>query len=276
MTLHKKAVVADRQRIAGKGTAESAVLSASGNICGSGLLTHPQGGVTLGRARGEPDADLRNLGIAAVHAGEEVQSSLSGGRLVLSPTMSSDRPSKRQKLTPPASYGSSASTSAQPTTSDFYSRAAKWNLEQEYEQRPRKGKKEERENTRLPVKTADGSIERVPEVERSEEETDSFLGTNSDVDEDTLESQEPINKAPKVPVRQQILEAREELARLALLINEDPEEHAGSLKKLSQLADLTTNSTIKKLALATQAAVYRDIIPGYRIRLLKNEGSSVK
>ncbi|KAI9870256.1 MAG: hypothetical protein M1830_004474, partial [Pleopsidium flavum] len=57
----------------------------------------------------------------------------------------------------------------------------------------------------------------------------------------------------------------EELARIASLLNEDPEEHAGSFRTLANIAS-SENVTIKKLALATQLAVYKDVIPGYRIR----------
>ena len=176
---------------------------------------------------------------------------------------------KRRRLSPPESshLGVSSSTSElQPAaTEDFLARAAGWNLEQDYEQRPRKRKKKE-ENTRLPIKTAQGVVEqlRVPQV-RSEDEND-WLG--SEDNREAGDQEAPVHehvKENKVPIRQQILEAKEELARIASLINENPEEHAGGFRTLNQIAS-SSNPTIKKLAFATQLAVFKDAIPGYRIR----------
>lgn len=172
---------------------------------------------------------------------------------------------KRRKLSPPneSDQGSSSSTLVADSTApnDFFTRAAGWNLEQDYEQRPRKQKKREKENTRLPIKTADGRIEtlHVPEVEHGEE--DSWL----DSEDGHLQQPSAVQDDTKVPIRQQILDAKEELARIAGVINEDPEENAGAFRTLGEIA-ASSNITIKKLALATQLAVYKDVIPGYRIR----------
>lgn len=175
---------------------------------------------------------------------------------------------KRRKLSPSRSTNGEASPStlnAQFTRQDdFYTRAAGWNLEQDYESRPRKQKKKkETENTRLPIKTAEGRVEqiRVPQVDSQDEE--SWLGS----EDGDQEQKAPaiIEEKVKVPMRQQVIEAKEELARIASLINEDPEEHAGGFRTLASIA-ASSNSTIRKLALATQLAVYKDAIPGYRIR----------
>jgi nucleolar complex protein 3 len=190
--------------------------------------------------------------------------------------MASTRPFKRRRLTPPTSEEQITSKpSSKPSTEDFYRHAARWNLEQDYEQRPRKAKKKDKESTRLPIKTAEGALEHVPEVQVSEEESDNFLDTGNDEAEGEAVIAEPV-EAPKVLTKRQILEVKEELARLALLINEDPEEHIGSLKKLWHITEDMPMPIIKKLGLATQAAVYRDIIPGYRIRPLKAEEVTVK
>ena len=173
---------------------------------------------------------------------------------------------KRRKLSPPVSSDpdSDSSTSTQvgwtTTLDDFSNRAAGWNLEQNYEQRPRKQKKKEKENTRLPIKTAEGRLEqlKVPDVTPDD---DSWLSSEEGVIEDPAH----VHVEAEVPIRQQILEAKEELARLAISINEDPEEHASMFRTLGQIA-ASSNPTIKKLALATQLAVYKDVIPGYRIR----------
>ena len=171
---------------------------------------------------------------------------------------------KRRKLSPPVTSDPDPSKSTlvgwTTTIDDFSNRAAGWDLEQNYEQRPRKQKKKEKENTRLPIKTAEGRVEqlKVPDVTHDE---DSWLSSEEESIEDSGNVQEEV----EVPIRQQILEAKEELARLATSINENPEEHAGMFRTLGQIA-ASSNPTIKKLALATQLAVYKDVIPGYRIR----------
>ena len=178
---------------------------------------------------------------------------------------------KRRRLSPPESshleVSSSTSVPQPAPTEDFLTRAAAWNLEQDYEQRPRKQTKREEKNTRLPIKTAQGIVEQlhVPQV-RSEDD-DGWLGSEDDREAGDQEAlvHEHIKEENKVPIRQQILEVKEELARIASLINENPEEHAGGFRTLTQIAS-TSNPTIKKLAFATQLAVFRDAIPGYRIR----------
>ena len=173
---------------------------------------------------------------------------------------------KRRKLSPPLSSDPDSLTGTSFGQSisqdDFSIRAAEWNLEQDYEQRPRKQKRKEKENTRLPIKTTDGRLEQlqVPEVTHKDDD-DSLLIP----EEGIIQGSGPVQEEPKVPIRQQILEAKEELARLATLINEDPEEHAGAFRTLGQIA-ASSNPTIKQLGLATQLAVYKDVIPGYRIR----------
>src|SRR5450432_86025 len=183
---------------------------------------------------------------------------------------------KRRKLTPPPTDGEESSPpnfDAAPHEKAFYKQASTWNLEQDYETRPRKGKKKEKENTRLPIKTADGLIQQVEVVEgidEAESDPEAWLSDGSEE-----EVAEVVEEKPEVPMRQQILEAKEELAKIALALNEDPEENAGAFKTLAQFAQ-SQNTTIKKLALATQLAVFKDIIPGYRIRPLSEEDMETK
>jgi nucleolar complex protein 3 len=185
---------------------------------------------------------------------------------------------KRRKLTPPPTDGEESAVSTlepESKSNAFFKQASTWNLEQDYETRPRKGKKREKESTRLPIKTAEGLVQQVEEPkEAQDEESDlEWLGA-----EDGEEGEEEIVeqvREPTIPVRQQILEAKEELARIALLLNEDPEENAAAFKTLAQFSQ-SPNTTIKKLALATQLAVYKDVIPGYRIRPLSEEDMETK
>ena len=182
---------------------------------------------------------------------------------------------KRRKLTPPATDGEDSSPSTLdngPEENVFFKQASSWNLEQDYETKPRKGKRKEKESTRLPIKTSDGLVQQVQVPEEvNEEDTDlEWLGA----DESEVEVVEEVKK-PTVPMRQQILEAKEEMARIALMLNEDPEENAGAFKSLAQFGQ-SQNTTIKKLALTVQLAVYKDIIPGYRIRPLSEEDMETK
>ncbi|KAK2928598.1 Nucleolar complex-associated protein 3 [Fusarium oxysporum f. sp. vasinfectum] len=119
----------------------------------------------------------------------------------------------------------------------FFKNASNWNLEQDYETRPRKGKKQ-KESNRLPIKTADGRIE---------------------------QAEEP----------QQILAAQEELAKIAMQMNENPEEHVGAFKALAKIGQ-SKIIAIQMLALMTQMSVYKDIIPGYRIRPQTDNGPKEK
>jgi nucleolar complex protein 3 len=189
--------------------------------------------------------------------------------------MSRVPPVKRRKLTPPPTDGEgslSPEIDVAPEQKAFYKAVAGWNLEQDYETRPRKGKKE-KENTRLPIKTGEGLIQQVEEPEEAEDAESDLAWLSEGTEEDIVK--EKADEKPTMPIRQQIREAKEEMARIALLLNEDPEENAGAFKSLAQLGQ-SQNTTIKKLALATQLAVYKDIIPGYRIRPLSEEDMDTK
>ncbi|EXJ95237.1 hypothetical protein A1O1_00357 [Capronia coronata CBS 617.96] len=186
------------------------------------------------------------------------------------------RPAKRRRITPPIDDSKPSETVK---SSDLFARAADWDLEQEYEQR-RRGKKS-KESNRLPIKTAEGHVQRVKEeATKSEDDSDSFLGSGSEDEGGDESAETPPTEAESVvqiPLKQQIVAAKEEIARNAGLLNEDPEEHAGSFKKLAQIGGPGSPVAVQKLSLAAQAAVYKDVIPGYRIRSYKDEdlGSKV-
>ena len=188
---------------------------------------------------------------------------------------------KRRKITPPYTSDEESPPSTLVGTidsenvNDFYNQASKWNLEQDYERQPRKQKRIEKENTRLPIKTAEGRIEQLSTPKTEESDADSFLGLSDEGSQSEAAAVVQDEEIPKVSPKQQILEAKEELARLATLINEDPEEHAGAFKSLSQIT-ASPNPTIKKLGLVTQLAVYKDVIPGYRIRPIADLDSTEK
>jgi len=185
------------------------------------------------------------------------------------------RPAKRRRLTPPIDDSKTDETIQ---LKDLFHRAADWDLEQEYETRSRQ--KKTKESNRLPIKDVEGRLGEVARAENQEsaDESESFLGSGSEDDDQDAETPptDATESAPTVPLKQQLVLAQEEIARLAGLINEDPEEHAGSFKKLAQVGGQNAHPSIKKLVLASQAAVYKDTVPGYRIRAYKDEDLGTK
>ncbi|KAG6068931.1 hypothetical protein E4U32_006731 [Claviceps aff. humidiphila group G2b] len=172
--------------------------------------------------------------------------------------------------------------SSKRTQKDFFKQAANWNLEQDYENRPRKGKKAAKESSRLPLKTADGRLELLKGLDPEEdlasiasdtewlEGRDDAAGSDLDYDQ---EDEDEGEREPQIPESQQILEAQEELAKAAMLLNENPEENISGLKTMAKIGE-SKIPTIRMLALMTQMAVYKDIIPGYRIRPQSEEDAA--
>ena len=183
------------------------------------------------------------------------------------------RPAKRRRLSPPIE------DSVVPKTiksSDLFHSAADWDLEDKYQQRS--SNKKRADATRLPTINADGILERATDLAVTVEDSDSFLGSGSENEADDTPPTDDAGEevVPKVPIPLQIRAAKEEIARIAALINEGPEEHAGSFKKLAQIGDAKAPPVIQKLALAAQVAVYKDVIPGYRIRAYNTEDVGTK
>jgi nucleolar complex protein 3 len=180
---------------------------------------------------------------------------------------------KRRRLSPPEDVGGAVQP-VQNKKASYLANAAKWDLEQDYEQRPRKQKKESKV-AKLPVRTTEGwQAHPTTDGAQEEEDADSFLGSGSENDEEDQE-QDQVVEEPKVSPKKQIREAKEEVARIAGLVNEDPEEHIGALKTLAALA-ASSNTTVRKLTLVAQSAIFKDLIPGYRIRPLSDENMTDK
>ncbi|KAG6052601.1 hypothetical protein E4U17_005627 [Claviceps sp. LM77 group G4] len=189
---------------------------------------------------------------------------------------------KKRKLAHASSGDSQPAPSSKRTQKDFFKQAANWNLEQDYENRPRKGKKAAKESSRLPLKTADGRLELLKGLDPEEDaasiasDTEWLEGrddaADSDIDYDQ-EKEDEDEKEPQIPESQKILEAQEELAKAAILLNENPEENISGLKTMAKIGE-SKIPTIRMLALMTQMAVYKDIIPGYRIRPQSEEDAA--
>ena len=137
-------------------------------------------------------------------------------------TMAQSTTSKQRPLPTPAS-------SYQPPRdifeNGFAKRAAAWNLEQDYERRPRKKGRHERESTRLPIKTPDGHLQPSLLQDTPDHEAHVSDETDDEKHSPAIESASKIAlDEPRRPqLRQQIVDAKEELARIAGQISEDPE-----------------------------------------------------
>ncbi|KAF2220151.1 nucleolar complex-associated protein-domain-containing protein [Elsinoe ampelina] len=178
---------------------------------------------------------------------------------------------KRRRLSPPENETAAV-------TKKFYQNASNWDLEANYAERSRKKKGKDKKNDKLPIKTSEGIVEHAEEADGpSEDEVEDEQGeagadAAAEQEKDPEEEEEPEDVRP---LKVQVLEAKEDLARMAGSISEDPEENIGQLKGLAKIASSRV-PTIKKLAMATQLAVFKDIIPGYRIRALSDEDMKAK
>ncbi|CAO3700557.1 unnamed protein product [Rhizopus stolonifer] len=154
--------------------------------------------------------------------------------------------------------------------------------EMEYESKPRTaadGWAREKPSTRLPIKLPGGKF---AEAERKEEEKEEDEEEEKEEDEEekeevVVEEKEEVEEEEEVKLskKQYLVSKKEELAQIASLLTEDPEENIGQLKKLRTIYR-DNNPIVKKLSLLTQLAVYKDILPGYRIRPLTEEEQAQK
>ncbi|KAJ3204230.1 CCR4-NOT regulatory complex component, partial [Dinochytrium kinnereticum] len=150
--------------------------------------------------------------------------------------------------------------------------------EHEYEMKPRVGAGwGAKAPERLPLITPEGKVVRVKgevvetrkeEVKKGEGETKKKKEVKvvTEVEGGVEEGMAGVVERKK-STKQIRVEAQEQMAALASSLMENPEEHINKLKPLRELGK-TTDPILIKLCLLTQLTVYRDIIPGYRIRPL--------
>ncbi|KAK0661166.1 nucleolar complex-associated protein-domain-containing protein [Cercophora samala] len=180
------------------------------------------------------------------------------------------RPSKRRRVSPSRETNDGSNGNDTKIQKQFFKTASNWNLEQSYEERSRKGKKKDArkaaaEGGRLPSRTAGGTWA-VKEDDAASVASDSeWLEGEDNNDTEPEEAEEAVPEEPQIPVKEQIRRAQEELAKVATQLNEDPEEYPGAFKAMSRIGD-SQIVAIKKICMVTQMTVYKDVIPGYRIR----------
>lgn len=143
--------------------------------------------------------------------------------------------------------------------------------EMDYETKPRKIANEwsrKDYHTKLPIKLPGGKLHQLAEPQEgdsSDEEAE--VVKEAPVVEQIVEQVEEKEEEPRLSKKEYILKKKEELALIAGNLQGDPEEYVGQLRTLRSIYR-ENNVTVKKLALLTQLAIYKDIIPGYRIRPL--------
>ena len=186
-------------------------------------------------------------------------------------SMSPLHPRKRQRLNTAEPQKTANNTAGKigPIMDPASPKIFQWDLEQDYENSVRLSKRRTTDSGRLPIKTAEGRLEKQQTIDAKENESEGFQALEMEAPK---ASKPVLQKKDRILLseREQILEAKETLARVATLLSENPEEYAHSFRSLAHIA-ASDNATIKKLALASQMAVFKDIIPGYRIRPLSQD-----
>ncbi|KAK4456135.1 nucleolar complex-associated protein-domain-containing protein [Podospora aff. communis PSN243] len=190
-------------------------------------------------------------------------------------------PSKRRRL---SDDDCDSAPNGRKVQKQFFKSAANWNLENDYANRPRKGIKkdkkkqkkgsDDKDSGRLPIKAASGAWVSQEDEESIASDAE-WLENEGDTEPASDEEEAPAPEEPKIPEREQIRRAQEEMAKIAIQLNEEPEEYPGAFKALAKIGDSHLPS-IRKLAIVTQAAIYKDVIPGYRIRPAAEDPSGEK
>ncbi|KAG7881908.1 hypothetical protein KL935_002113 [Ogataea polymorpha] len=139
--------------------------------------------------------------------------------------------------------------------------------EQDYELRPRQFKKDQELEERLPVKLPDGTFKRVlkqKEVESEESEESEEMESEQ---HSSKESESESESDQELTPQEKLIKTKEEIARIAEQIMEDPEEHVKLLARLRRMAN-SKNPNTSKLSLLAAVPIFKSIAPAYRIRPL--------
>lgn len=127
---------------------------------------------------------------------------------------------------------------------------------------------------RLPIKLSDGRVTQNPARAPIAPSKNVETAAEKDSASRKVAERAPIPvqvseeiKRPQISTAQSLVQTQEKIAQVALDIIEDPEENIG---KLARLKELQKEGSLqeRRLAILTLSAVYKDIIPGYRVRPL--------
>lgn len=145
------------------------------------------------------------------------------------------------------------------------------NEEQDYELRPRNTNLEKRMVEGLPIKRADGTIERTTREEKEEEpepepESESDIESNEENDDNKDGEQD---EDSKLSPRERLTKIKEEIANLASKLIEDPEENILCLTRLRKMSE-SNNIVTCQLSIMALIPVFKSLAPGYQIRPLSD------
>lgn len=143
------------------------------------------------------------------------------------------------------------------------------NEEQDYELQPRSVSKQFVET--LPIKKADGTIERkVREVKQKEEEpeeTKESEPTQKEEEDDEEFNEEEEDEDSHLSPEQKLINIKEEVASLASKLIEDPEENILCLTRLRKMSE-SKNFVTSQLSILALIPVFKSLAPSYNIRPL--------
>lgn len=132
--------------------------------------------------------------------------------------------------------------------------------------------KEDEAKEGLPV-IVDGKIRRVYREEAHDSEEEESNKSESEPEEtafDGFEEEEKMpekEEEPEMPLSQ----VQELIAQYAEAISENPEENIGKIRELQRMAAKSHKARTRQVIILSLLRIYKDIIPGYRIRPLSDE-----
>lgn len=147
------------------------------------------------------------------------------------------------------------------------------NEEQDYELKPRSQRNDNKVVEGLPIKMADGRIERVVREVIEEEDTqpeeelveEPVVESKAEKEEDSEDENEDENLSPQ----ERLNNIKEEIADLASKLIEDPEENILCLTRLRKMSE-SRNMVTCQLATMALIPVFKSLAPTYKIRPLSD------
>ncbi|CAH2356072.1 nucleolar complex-associated protein 3 [[Candida] railenensis] len=155
------------------------------------------------------------------------------------------------------------------------------NEEQDYELKPRTSKTNNNVMEGLPIKRADGKIERrVREEVKKDDEEDAVDAEMEEIDrqiqelkdQQEKEEQEEQEKTEEDPdshlsPQEKLFKLKEEIADLASSLIEDPESNVSNLTRLRKMSS-SHNPVTAQLSIMALIPVFKSLAPSYKIRPL--------
>ncbi|CAK7893747.1 nucleolar complex-associated protein 3 [[Candida] anglica] len=142
------------------------------------------------------------------------------------------------------------------------------NEEQDYELRPRTAAAKVVEG--LPIKRADGKIERVMREEQKEAEAAQEVAAQEveqPVVEEEEEQEEEVDEDAHLSPQEKLFKLKEEIADLASSLIEDPESNIANLTRLRKMSS-SRNPVTCQLSIMALIPVFKSLAPSYKIRPL--------